>query len=429
VAPLLGAQTDIWWAEEKAMSTGSYEDELGTQFHEPFEPYEAKPPPNPLQRIALALLGILGVVVLAIVGVLLMGLSGEPEATNAAAMPSASPSPNATVDATLLPSPTVSYLPLPTDSTATPAPTLVPTAVPAPGASPDEKTPPPDTPPPPTPAPAPGEPTPSPAPPVQGDHVANPIDIGGLPYTRTLDSTHATTGPTDPNCSGTGPTVWFRFTAAQSATLAVNTFGSSYDTTLYLGTPNASGGMDLISCNDDAGDSVQSAIRFDATAGVTYLFMVGSFSGGPGGQLTLGLDYAPPPLSVGLTINAEGTYDAHGRAMISGTISCSSPVANLWIEGSLRQRVGRAIYSGWAEAQIQDCTPAGNDWTVRITSYDGAFGEEPAAATAESWLCDAFDCTSIRVESDVTLVSSVPPSPSSAAEPSPETETSPEPEP
>jgi hypothetical protein len=401
------------------MSTGSYKDELGTQFHEQFEPYDEEPPSNPLQRIALALLGVLGVVVLAIVGVLLVGLSGEPDGADVAAMPSASPSPGATVNATLLPSPTVSYLPLPTDSPATPAPTpaptLVLTPVPAPGASPDEKTPPPDTPPPPTPAP--GEPTPSPAPPVHGDHVANPIDIGGVPYTRTLDSTYATTGPTDPNCSGTGPTVWFRFTAAQSATLAVNTFGSSYDTTLYLGTPNASGGMDLISCNDDAGDSVQSAIRFDATAGVTYLIMVGSFSGWSGGQLTLGLDYAPPPLSVGLTINAEGTYDAHGRAMISGTISCSSPVANLWIEVSLRQRVGRAIYSGWAEAQIQDCTPAGTDWAVRITSYDGAFGEEPATATAESWLCDAFDCTSVRVESEVTLVSSVPPSPSPSPTP------------
>jgi hypothetical protein len=108
------------------------------------------------------------------------------------------------------------------------------------------------------------------------------------------DTTAAGRSGDDPTCAGRdAATVWYRFTATENITVLANTFGSDYDTVLSVYT-GSRGALTPVACNDDA-QGVQSAVRFDAVAGETYFLMVGNFSGGPGGSLSLFLGAAPPP--------------------------------------------------------------------------------------------------------------------------------------
>ena len=57
----------------------------------------------------------------------------------------------------------------------------------------------------------------------------------------------ATRRRTDPDRA----TVWYSFTPDADGDYLADTFGSDYDTTLYVGTPDGAGGIDVIGCIDD----------------------------------------------------------------------------------------------------------------------------------------------------------------------------------
>jgi hypothetical protein len=390
--------------------------------------YDQPEPTRGLQRVAIAMLVALAVLGGAIILVMLT-LGGRPSDSAVAVAspsldPTTSPSPQPSMTPWPTAEPTLAITPMPTLAP-TPEPTLTPTPSPITTLVPASE--PPKTPPAATPTPTPdANASPTPIRPVDGDRLASPIVLTAVPASVTLDTTHATSEPFDPDCSGTGPTVWFTFRPTESVTLAANTFGSNYDTTLYLATRNQSGTIELLACNDDAGDDVQSAIRFDAQAGTNYYFMVGAFSAGPGGQLVFNLDHATPLPQLSISVLADGTFDADGRATLYGTATCSSRVDNLYIDVSLRQLVGRQVFRGWGEAYLERCGTRERSWSVVVSSYDGTFGDEPATATVYASICDDFECRSVQLEVNVTLHSSVsPPSPSPTPSPSPSPSPSP----
>ena len=173
------------------------------------------------------------------------------------------------------------------------------------------------------------------------DDIEDATVIGSLPFTDNTSTAEATTQAGDPECVGNGHTVWYRFTASTTLQVNANTFGSDYDTSLsvYTGTP---GDLTQIACNDDAQD-VQSSVTFEAVAGETYFIMVGSFFDSPGGNLTLTVREAPPPLETDLTIARTGTVTPRtGQATVRGTVTCSRE-ALVEISGQLRQRAGRVF--------------------------------------------------------------------------------------
>ena len=154
------------------------------------------------------------------------------------------------------------------------------------------------------------------------DDIANPIVIGAIPATVTVDASEATTGATDPGyCPvpewGQDPaTVWFQHTAASTGPLGATTFGSDYPTTLYVGTADGNGGLDVIGCATQSGGTAQSAVRFEAEAGVTYLFVVGldpNF-GEPAGNLVFNLDVAGPALTVDIEVEPTAELVRDGVA-------------------------------------------------------------------------------------------------------------------
>ena len=117
---------------------------------------------------------------------------------------------------------------------------------------------------------------------------AFPIALDEVATQNTLD---ARVGMTDPQeCSAepmppSSHTVWYAFTAPADGTYEVNTIGSEYDTTLFVLDPDGA----VVACDDDIVLTVDqdSQLTFEASAGTTYLIMVGSYDGSRGGGLVL----------------------------------------------------------------------------------------------------------------------------------------------
>jgi hypothetical protein len=240
--------------------------------------------------------------------------------------------------------------------------------------------------------------TPAIAQPPANDDFDSATVVPGLPFTDQVNTTEATTAADDPDCFGQGATVWYSFTPTTDLRVDANTLGSDYDTTLsvYTGTPGA---LTQIACNDDVAGSLQSRVRFDATAGETYFFMVGSFGGGPGGNLTFNLDVAPPPLELGLTIDPTGSVvPSKGVAAISGTVTCSQP-ASVGVEGRMEQRVGRLLINGFFFAFVE-CTPPATAWSATVEGENGLFvaGRADVDAVAFAFDEDAFAEASATVQ-------------------------------
>jgi len=117
--------------------------------------------------------------------------------------------------------------------------------------------------------------------------------ITTTPFTDSLDTTNATTGAEDVSfcaCNPNSNSVWYSFTPSADGCVAVNTFGSNYDTVLdaFSGSCN---NMTFIGCNDDF-IGLQSFITFiQVTAGVNYLIEATGFCAVGGGSLVFNFDF------------------------------------------------------------------------------------------------------------------------------------------
>ena len=242
------------------------------------------------------------------------------------------------------------------------------------------------------------------------DDIGSPIVIGALPYSGSLDTTGATTGTSDPGyCDapefGQDPgSVWYAYTAAESGSLLATTFGSDYDTTLYVGTADGSGGMTVLGCNDDT-QSHASAVRFDAVAGETYLFSVASspFGGSAGGNLVFNLDVGPPAQAVTLHVDPVGSFTRYGVATIRGTVSCAAPAQWPLIVVELMQRVGNREIPATAFLDLEGCPAAEIPFAAEISSPYGKFLGGHAMAQVIFAACSVFECGSEMVDLQVSL--------------------------
>jgi len=242
------------------------------------------------------------------------------------------------------------------------------------------------------------------------DDISSPAVVGALPYADgPRDTTGATTGATDPTAcfdERDRATVCYAFTPSSSGRYAADTFGSDYDTTLYVGTADGSGGMDVLTCNDDAQD-LQSAVSWDAVAGTTYLLMVGTCcgggvvgqSGGGGGTLEFHVDAAPPPPTLSLTVDAAGSFNGYGTATVRGSVSCSN-AEGVEIDVDASQRVGRVQLRGF-NGTLVDCS-AGR-WSVDVSSEDGKYLGGALSVNVFAFACGPFECADASVARTVRL--------------------------
>ncbi|MBZ5493094.1 MAG: hypothetical protein LAO76_19430 [Acidobacteriia bacterium] len=167
-----------------------------------------------------------------------------------------------------------------------------------------------------------------------------------VPFTTSQDVSNATVAPDDPFCVNRNQTVWFAFTPTQNMRLEANTIGSDYDTTLgvYTGTRGA---LNQIGCDDDSNGTLQSTVRFDAVAGVTYYFEVSSFSTVSPADLVFNLVPSLPPLAITPSVTKFGTVDpTTGTATITGSVSCTKQ-AFVTLSGQLKQTHGNTPITGF----------------------------------------------------------------------------------
>ena len=236
------------------------------------------------------------------------------------------------------------------------------------------------------------------------DGAGTPTNIASLPFSDALVTTDATSESVDPtDCVTNGHTVWYQFTATTTQDLLLDTFGSDFDTVVHVGTPNGLGGMTVIGCNDDAGGTVQSAVRFTATAGTTYLIAIGSFADSAGGNLDVHLDVAPPPLVINVTIDSGGSFNGYGIATIHGSVTCSQPILFAKSFADLSQRVGRITIRGFGDLGLDSCGPAPSQWTSQVSSPDGRFAGGKASANVFIDACGVIDCTGASASRVVQL--------------------------
>ncbi len=128
------------------------------------------------------------------------------------------------------------------------------------------------------------------------DNFSNAWTISSLPFTGTQNTagmTEETQEPLDPNgCIGASPnqkgaTVWYRFTAPATGTVAASTYVdasfSDYDTVLaaYSGATLAT--LTSLDCHDDfPGQGFRSSINFSVISGTTYYLQAGGFDSDTG---------------------------------------------------------------------------------------------------------------------------------------------------
>jgi hypothetical protein len=247
------------------------------------------------------------------------------------------------------------------------------------------------------------------------DDIGSPRVVGSLPYSDgPYDTTEATTGATDPTLCTDAPgnpdrsTVWYSFTPSTTGSYLADTFDSDYDTTLYVGTANGSGGIDVINCNDDS-KGLQSAVVWAATSGTTYLIAVGTCCGGGtvgaaggGGSLVFHVSAAPPSPTISLTVASTGKFTPYGVATIHGTVACpNGDGADVFVD--LSQRVGRLTIRGFGEMFVEDCSAGPVPWQVEINSEDGKFLGGRTTALVFGTTCGAVECADTSISATVAL--------------------------
>jgi hypothetical protein len=136
-----------------------------------------------------------------------------------------------------------------------------------------------------------------PPPPPANDEREGAVPIG-LDETAEQDTNGATANAADPGECPDQPivvfstaTVWYSFSTTESGFVEINTFGSDYDTTLFV-----LQGDTIVACNDQAGESNQSRLSFAADG--AYDIMIGAWQDSPPGNLVLNVvagDEPPPP--------------------------------------------------------------------------------------------------------------------------------------
>jgi hypothetical protein len=169
------------------------------------------------------------------------------------------------------------------------------------------------------------------------DLVTSATPITTLPFAVQQDTTEAN-GDGPRLCANSG-SVFYRFRPAADVRVQVDTLGSDYDTVLSVlrGPLND---LRQVACNDDA-LGLDSAVRFNAKAGVRYLFMVArccSFGRDGGGALSLSVTQAPTDAFSVSVLPTGGTIDpVAGDVQIQVAVECTHRSAGyLW--GTIRQR-------------------------------------------------------------------------------------------
>jgi subtilisin family serine protease len=192
---------------------------------------------------------------------------------------------------------------------------------------------------------------------------------------RVTGSNNGTTGESDePNHAGVSDpiqSIWFEWQASATGTVAIDTFGSDFDTTLAVYRGNQVSALTAVASNDDAGGGVQSAVSFSVSSGVQYMIAVDGL-GNRTGLVALNYVFSPPApdndnfssrsyLGSGSQVTDTGTnISATGEAAEPNHAGVSNPLASSWWSWTAPGQ-GRAFV-----------TTSGSDYDTTLAVYTGS---------------------------------------------------------
>lgn len=142
----------------------------------------------------------------------------------------------------------------------------------------------------------------------ENDAFLEAFEIEGPAGTTTGDNIFASAEehwfPADHGGQPGSATVWWKWTPSTSGRVAFDTHGSTFDTVLAVytgdevwaeGVPFPMLELTMVASNDDAADSAQSRVEFQAEAGTTYKITVANFHPADRGDIVLNWRPANPP--------------------------------------------------------------------------------------------------------------------------------------
>ena len=233
--------------------------------------------------------------------------------------------------------------------------------------------------------------------PPSNDTITGATVVPSLPFSDTVDTTGATSGPADaqlnasnPNCTNPfqptlNKTVWYKFTPGTNGRLGVNASASNYQVGVAIatGTPGA---LTALTC----GISVATT---PTVSGTTYWVNAFDLFANAGGTLHITFLVPPPPPT--LTVTATGgTVDRSGVATVTFAYTCTHATAG---DGfiSLTQTVGRFSISGFGFFNdAATCDGTSHTWSATVFAQNGKFSGGKAALDAGIEVCGAVQCVS-----------------------------------
>jgi hypothetical protein len=226
------------------------------------------------------------------------------------------------------------------------------------------------------------------------------LPIAAVPSSFTQPTTEATvTSADDVGCGSGGQdqaSVWYRITPATSMGVLIDATASSYrvGVNVYETEPTPDG---LRACFDGFAGFAS------LTAGLTYYVMFADIDGGAnGGQLSVSLSIAPPPIAITFTTSPVVKIADKGlSASVSGTMTCDRPASFAGVDVNAAQRVGKYQVRFFGGAAV-DCGPEPSPWLAELFSSNGRLAGGKITVELHFFACDAVgQCT----DADATFTS------------------------
>ena len=237
------------------------------------------------------------------------------------------------------------------------------------------------------------------APPSNDDVASATLITAPLPFTETIDTREATGAPGDPDCFGSGATVWYQFTFDKGMELTIDTFGSDYDTTLsvYTGAP---GSLIQERCKDYPTMQYveQAALHLDTVPNETYYIMVG----GSGGTLVFNIE-PYHEASMDIQIDPSISFDRDGQAILRGTFTCPDPIAIDWMEGKIEQKSGTRVVVGKFEGFSEWLCWGEESWEILAIAEGGRWRGGPATVSMHGLSFDITTWYGVDVETSAIV--------------------------
>lgn len=198
------------------------------------------------------------------------------------------------------------------------------------------------------------------------DDFANAQVVGpALPATATGSTVDATVESGEPSeqGSGSGATVWYKWTAPADATVAVSTQGSEtpdgdgLDTFVDVYTGSSLNALSLVGSDDDSGTDNSSVVTFDATSGTTYYVQVDGYHYS-NGTATGSIDLSITALDATLngTVTVAGSATPVADACVEATSSSYAVNTSTGDDGTYSVNLPAGTY----ELHVSNCGSSGS---------------------------------------------------------------------